>query len=156
MYTFWLLLLSLANSSIIERGRDLYSLEEESIVCYLCHKLSILRCTSWPIQGAPGMAASLTPEKVQKGLSDDDIACLVTTFPLYNKDEKKTSRTRVKGKRLPKGAATSGILSQDEANECSICLEDFQYGQKMGLLPCCHRFHAHCVNDWLKVIHYIW
>lgn len=32
---------------------------------------------------------------------------------------------------------------------CTICLEDFEGGQKMRTLPCFHSFHAACVEEWL-------
>ena len=67
-----------------------------------------------------------------------------------DKDPKKR-HSRIRGRKLPKGAKTKGIISDQEANECSICLVDFEAGQKVGLLPCCHRFHAECVMDWLQV-----
>ena len=31
---------------------------------------------------------------------------------------------------------------------CSICLEDFDDGDRALLLPCKHRFHAQCVGHW--------
>jgi hypothetical protein len=42
----------------------------------------------------------------------------------------------------------------DEANtkeeKCSICLEIFARGHVLKTLPCFHRFHKECVNDWLR------
>ncbi|KAE9589123.1 hypothetical protein Lal_00000547 [Lupinus albus] len=32
---------------------------------------------------------------------------------------------------------------------CSICLEDYCVGEKLRILPCCHKFHAVCVDSWL-------
>ncbi|CAL0320520.1 unnamed protein product [Lupinus luteus] len=32
---------------------------------------------------------------------------------------------------------------------CSICLEDYCVGEKLRILPCCHKFHAACVDSWL-------
>ncbi len=32
---------------------------------------------------------------------------------------------------------------------CAICLEDFQQGQKIRILPCWHRFMASCIDPWL-------
>jgi len=33
---------------------------------------------------------------------------------------------------------------------CVICLSDFEIGQKVSALPCCHTFHTKCLDDWIK------
>lgn len=32
---------------------------------------------------------------------------------------------------------------------CSICLEDFEYGEQLRVLPCRHQFHTECIIPWL-------
>lgn len=34
--------------------------------------------------------------------------------------------------------------------ECTICLEDFDLGERVRHLPCGHHFHARCVDQWLR------
>ena len=33
---------------------------------------------------------------------------------------------------------------------CVICLSDFEIGEKVSALPCCHSFHTKCLDDWIK------
>ncbi|KXS17705.1 hypothetical protein M427DRAFT_110096 [Gonapodya prolifera JEL478] len=35
-------------------------------------------------------------------------------------------------------------------SRCAVCLEDFQDGEELALLPCLHAYHGVCVRTWLK------
>jgi len=37
----------------------------------------------------------------------------------------------------------------NSADSCSICLEDFEEGEKLRVLPCGHQFHSDCIEQWL-------
>ncbi|GMJ00795.1 BCA2 zinc finger ATL 6 [Hibiscus trionum] len=36
---------------------------------------------------------------------------------------------------------------------CTICLEELEVGSEVSRMPCRHRFHAHCIETWLKQRH---
>jgi len=40
--------------------------------------------------------------------------------------------------------------SQNIEEQCSICLEKWEYQQRLKRLPCFHCFHENCVDQWLK------
>lgn len=38
-----------------------------------------------------------------------------------------------------------------EGSDCSVCLNEFQEGETLRLLPkCSHAFHLHCIDTWLR------
>ncbi|OAY45470.1 probable E3 ubiquitin-protein ligase RHY1A [Manihot esculenta] len=47
---------------------------------------------------------------------------------------------------LEKGFESENLVSWD----CSICLESFKEGDKLIHLACEHRFHAACLNPWVR------
>ena len=38
---------------------------------------------------------------------------------------------------------------KDGDPRCVICLADFEIGQKVSALPCCHSFHTKCLDEWI-------
>lgn len=51
---------------------------------------------------------------------------------------------------LATGMVTSTYNSDDEENECCICLEDFHPDEKVGRLECLCMFHYKCISDWFE------
>ncbi|KAK7360560.1 hypothetical protein VNO77_02566 [Canavalia gladiata] len=42
---------------------------------------------------------------------------------------------------------------QEDAEQCYICLVEYEDGDSMRILPCHHEFHRTCIDKWLKEIH---
>jgi len=38
----------------------------------------------------------------------------------------------------------------DNNNSCVVCLCEFQIGDIISALPCCHVFHTECIKNWFK------
>ena len=49
----------------------------------------------------------------------------------------------------------SGIVILEDKCDgtCSICLEDYESGEKIKFLRCGHRYHLGCINQWLSSPH---
>lgn len=46
------------------------------------------------------------------------------------------------------------IKEQELAKEksfCAICMDDIEMNEVVTRLECPHRFHNHCLHDWIKV-----
>ena len=42
------------------------------------------------------------------------------------------------------------LLNNDEDNDCTICLEEFNNDEEIIKLKCNHLFHLKCIDDWIK------
>lgn len=53
---------------------------------------------------------------------------------------------------LPTHRVTNEQLvgAPEECKSCTVCMEDFIPGEEQKTLPCFHRFHSACIDQWLR------
>ncbi|CAO2140812.1 unnamed protein product [Urochloa humidicola] len=49
---------------------------------------------------------------------------------------------------LPETTVGEGEAAEEE---CAVCLEGYEAGDKLRTMPCVHGFHEHCIFGWLAV-----
>jgi len=41
------------------------------------------------------------------------------------------------------------LQGQEKSQSCTICMDEFQPGDRVRILPCFHQYHVACVDEWL-------
>jgi len=41
------------------------------------------------------------------------------------------------------------LAGGEENNKCMVCMEEFAAGESLRSLPCMHRYHMNCIDEWL-------
>lgn len=72
-----------------------------------------------------------------RGLNTDEINVLPTS--------KFTEKTQ-----SASSLSDCGTASDETVNECRICLSQFESNDTLRTLPCLHRFHRDCIDNWIQ------
>ena len=55
---------------------------------------------------------------------------------------------------IPVFTVKKKIKSKEDNIRCTICLSEFEIGEKKSTLPCMHSFHCNCIERWIKKKNY--
>ncbi|KAJ8579101.1 hypothetical protein ON010_g99 [Phytophthora cinnamomi] len=84
--------------------------------------------------------ATASPHETGDGVPDDE--------DIYLEKEEEVVKLHEEEKVKHESTYRSSIDSDSET--CPICLDDFEDGADVKVLPCQHFFHVECINPWLE------
>ena len=54
-------------------------------------------------------------------------------------------------KTVPTTSQRNATHGETENAGCRVCLSDFEANDTLRTVPCLHRFHQNCIDEWIKV-----
>ncbi|GMF11792.1 unnamed protein product [Phytophthora lilii] len=87
-------------------------------------------------------ATPASPHEVRGAVSDDE-------DDIYLEKEE-AEQPKPQENEVVKEEITYRSSTDSESETCPICLDDFEDGADVKVLPCQHFFHVDCINPWLE------
>ncbi|CAH1781966.1 unnamed protein product [Owenia fusiformis] len=73
------------------------------------------------------------------------LGCIIGKWIMDWRKKRRSRLSRQNLKKLP----TKKFKKGDPYETCAICLDDYEEGDKLRILPCQHAYHMKCVDPWL-------
>jgi hypothetical protein len=127
--------------------------EEISMLPTYAHRRSKLRdvqgeaLSAPPLQGGGGACAGKTGgEDVVAGCSTPSLSCSTAAARTMT-----TTSTTTPFPTAGEAPPPPPLADADPLFYCCVCLDRFEEGETLRVLPCLHQFHDSCVSRWLVV-----
>ena len=111
----------------------------DGIGCILLHGPSIARTIHRVDRWIDGIGSNDDPRQ------DNERNNIINEVGLQNKERDVYTILKF----LPVWEVRENKKSENN-NNCVVCLYEFQIGDEISALPCCHVFHTKCIDSWLK------
>ncbi|KAL3848507.1 hypothetical protein ACJMK2_019359 [Sinanodonta woodiana] len=82
------------------------------------------------------------------GLGTCLVVMLIFVLVKWCRSVRQKQKSRLSENHLKK-IPTKKFKKGDVYDACAICLDDYEEGDKLRLLPCSHAYHCACVDPWL-------